>query len=110
MTKSKSDWDDIRDQRRFWEWLFLLFLGLKLTGNIDWSWFWVFAPIWGRLWLELLCTLAVKFFDVDEYLERKDRDRLTSEIKEMVEMKTGKSVTVDVIDEDEEHDNDEEGK
>ncbi len=27
--------------------LFLLFLGLKLTGSIGWSWWWVFAPLWG---------------------------------------------------------------
>ena len=27
-------------------WLFLLFLGLKLTGNIAWSWWWVTAPLW----------------------------------------------------------------
>lgn len=26
--------------------LFVLFLGLKLTGHIDWSWWWVFAPLW----------------------------------------------------------------
>lgn len=26
--------------------LFLLFLGLKLTGYIDWSWWWVTAPLW----------------------------------------------------------------
>lgn len=26
--------------------LFLLFLALKLTGYIDWSWWWVTAPIW----------------------------------------------------------------
>jgi hypothetical protein len=26
--------------------LFLVFLVLKLTGNIDWSWWWVTAPIW----------------------------------------------------------------
>lgn len=24
----------------------LLFVGLKLTGQIDWSWFWVTAPFW----------------------------------------------------------------
>ena len=29
--------------------LFLLFLGLKLTDNIDWSWWWVTAPLWGGL-------------------------------------------------------------
>jgi len=27
--------------------LFLLFTGLKLTGYIDWSWWFVTAPIWG---------------------------------------------------------------
>lgn len=26
--------------------LFLLFLGLKLMGFIDWSWVWVTAPLW----------------------------------------------------------------
>ena len=27
--------------------LFLIFLTLKLTGHIDWSWWWVTAPLWG---------------------------------------------------------------
>ena len=26
--------------------LTILFIGLKLTNNIDWSWWWVLAPIW----------------------------------------------------------------
>ena len=26
--------------------LFLVFLVLKLTGHIDWSWWWVTAPLW----------------------------------------------------------------
>ena len=26
--------------------LFLVFLVLKLTGNIDWSWWWITSPIW----------------------------------------------------------------
>lgn len=26
---------------------FLVFLVLKLTGHIDWSWWWVTAPLWG---------------------------------------------------------------
>lgn len=29
--------------------LFLLFLGLKLGGVIDWSWWWVTAPLWAPL-------------------------------------------------------------
>lgn len=24
----------------------VLFIGLKLTNNIDWSWWWVLSPIW----------------------------------------------------------------
>ena len=26
--------------------LFLIFLALKLTNNIDWPWWWVFSPLW----------------------------------------------------------------
>lgn len=26
--------------------LTILFIGLKLTDNIDWSWWWVLSPIW----------------------------------------------------------------
>lgn len=26
--------------------LAILFIALKLTGHIDWSWWWVLAPIW----------------------------------------------------------------
>lgn len=39
----------------FGGWLFLLFLGLKLTGFISWSWWWITAP----LWLGLAFYLAV---------------------------------------------------
>ena len=27
--------------------LTILFVALKLTGVIDWSWWWVLAPLWG---------------------------------------------------------------
>lgn len=26
--------------------LFIVFLVLKLTGNIEWSWWWVTSPLW----------------------------------------------------------------
>ena len=26
--------------------LFLIFMTLKLTNNIDWSWWWVTSPLW----------------------------------------------------------------
>jgi hypothetical protein len=30
----------------FFSLLLLLFIGLKLGGIIDWSWWWVMAPFW----------------------------------------------------------------
>lgn len=31
----------------FYKLLFIVFLVLKLTGQINWSWWWVTAPLWG---------------------------------------------------------------
>ena len=39
--------------------MFLLFLGLKLGKVIDWSWWWVTAPLWGGAALFLLVLLIV---------------------------------------------------
>lgn len=39
--------------------LFLLFLGLKLTNQIDWSWWWVTAPLWAPIALVLGFALIV---------------------------------------------------
>jgi len=35
--------------------LTVLFIGLKLTNHIDWSWIWVLSP----LWLIVLASMAV---------------------------------------------------
>lgn len=35
----------------------LLFIGLKLGGVINWSWWWVLAPLWGPFALVLLVLL-----------------------------------------------------
>lgn len=37
--------------------LTILFIGLKLTGFIDWSWLWVLAPIWGGFAFVLICAI-----------------------------------------------------
>lgn len=34
--------------------LTLLFIGLKLTGYITWSWIWVLAPLWIPISIALL--------------------------------------------------------
>lgn len=39
--------------------LTVLFIGLKLTGNIDWSWWWVLSPIWISLLLVLLVVVVI---------------------------------------------------
>ena len=38
--------------------LFLIFMTLKLTGDITWSWWYVTLPIWGPL-LVVIIILAV---------------------------------------------------
>lgn len=42
--------------------LFIVFLVLKLVGVIDWSWWWVTAPLWGGLALFLVILLFVLIF------------------------------------------------
>lgn len=47
--------------------LFLLFLGLKLTHVIDWSWWWVTAPLWIPIavLLFVLGLIYICYFIVD---------------------------------------------
>jgi hypothetical protein len=42
--------------------LFLVFLVLKLTGNIDWSWWWVTSPLWIPFALFLSLVVVISFF------------------------------------------------
>ncbi len=39
--------------------LFLLFLGLKLTGHIAWSWWWVTAPLWIPFAIVMVIFLSI---------------------------------------------------
>lgn len=45
----------------------VLFVGLKLTGIIDWSWWWVTVPFWGGLALivAILLILAASVLIAD---------------------------------------------
>lgn len=47
----------------------LIFIVLKLTGNIDWSWLWVLAPFWigfaavgvfAAIWLAIAAVASVR--------------------------------------------------
>lgn len=39
--------------------LTLLFIGLKLTGNIAWSWWWVLSPLWIPFAIVLILFIVV---------------------------------------------------
>lgn len=39
--------------------LFLLFLGLKLTNYISWSWLWITVPLWGPLVLFICISIII---------------------------------------------------
>jgi len=51
--------------------LLLTFIILKLTGTIDWSWWWVLAPAWMPVALGLLLVLVILVFY--ELIGRKHR-------------------------------------
>lgn len=43
--------------------LFIIFLILKLTKVIDWSWWWVTAPLWGGILFQVIIfTVYILFF------------------------------------------------
>jgi hypothetical protein len=48
--------------------LTILFIGLKLTHVINWSWWWVLSPIW--LSVSILLTLAAIFLAIAVIIEK----------------------------------------
>ena len=40
----------------------VLFVGLKLTGVINWSWWWVTAPFWGGAALVLALVVIISLY------------------------------------------------
>jgi len=60
--------------------IFIVFLVLKLTGTIDWSWWWVTAPLWAPI---VLAVIAIAIYVVhavrmakkrmSKYQQRMDR-------------------------------------
>jgi len=47
--------------------LFLIFLVLKLTGNITWSWWWVTSPLWISAGLFLMILPFILIFAYWKY-------------------------------------------
>ncbi len=43
---------------------FILFLGLKLANIIEWSWWWVFAPLWIPVTLVIVVSFLLLIFAI----------------------------------------------
>ena len=48
--------------------LTLLFIALKLTGQIDWNWIWVLSPIW--ISISFLAVLAIVILLIGRIVDR----------------------------------------
>jgi len=44
--------------------LFLIFMTLKLTGSIDWSWWWVTSPLWIPITLGVVIISIIGFVSI----------------------------------------------
>lgn len=42
--------------------LFVVFLVLKLTGYIAWSWWWITAPLWGGFLVGVAFYIGLMFY------------------------------------------------
>lgn len=57
--------DNASSSSGFFGLLFIVFLVLKLTEIIDWSWWWVTAPLWGpALFALIVVAFMYTFFSV----------------------------------------------
>ena len=48
--------------------LTLLFIALKLTGVINWSWLWVLSPLW--ISISFLAVIAIVIVLIGHWIER----------------------------------------
>lgn len=64
--------------------LFVVFLVLKLTGNINWSWWWVTSPLWipiallGSIFIVavfIIILLLIFGFNIDDLKNKFERYR-----------------------------------
>jgi hypothetical protein len=53
--------------------LFIVFLILKLTNVIAWSWWWVTAPLWITISLNILIIISIALFQF--IIHRKKRNK-----------------------------------
>ena len=48
--------------------LTLLFIYLKMTSYIDWSWIWVLSPLWISLLIAILIAITIAILKKKGYL------------------------------------------
>lgn len=53
--------------------IFIVFLVLKLTGTIDWSWWWITAPIWAPIVLSVIAIAIYVVYAVCMAKKRKSK-------------------------------------
>ncbi|GGP16271.1 hypothetical protein [Oceanobacillus neutriphilus] len=58
--------------------LTILFIGLKLTSRIDWSWWWVLSPVWIGFSLSAIVFLIALLV---MYLEEKKRRKYIKKLR-----------------------------
>lgn len=63
MKLSKSFTFQIRDRLTFTGLLTIVFITLRLCGVIDWGWFWLACPCWGKWLVEIMVGLMMDVFD-----------------------------------------------
>lgn len=61
--------------------LTIIFLILKLTHTINWSWIWVFAPLWITTGLALICIITML---ICGYIKYKKSEKIYKEFKKML--------------------------
>ena len=57
--------------------LFTMFVGMKLTGHIEWSWLWVFAPLWVYLLGTIVGAFILAMFKVALLRTKKTDTKIT---------------------------------
>lgn len=63
MTKNNTTINNNEGGIGFFGLLTILFIGLKLTDFIDWSWWWVLSPIWGPIIFIIIIFIILAIFD-----------------------------------------------
>ena len=43
--------------------VFIIFMMLKLTNTVDWSWWWITAPIWGVVVLVVIFAIIINIME-----------------------------------------------